>query len=137
MTKMGNSYTNRNSTVLVAPTARTQPVEIMHDRTGAKTLLLLDQAVVTGLLTRFAFLRAWHSCADRQRGSGVPQCGDTRFRRHLRLILSGITYDYAVGLAVVMILVEVIHISPAFAPLGATAVMTPINFIGSSFVLGR
>lgn len=44
---------------------------------------------------------------------------------------------YAAGLGVVMVLVEVIRIPPEYAPLGAIAVMTPINFIGSRFVLGR
>lgn len=45
--------------------------------------------------------------------------------------------SYAAGLGVIVALVEVISIPPQFAPLVAIAIMAPINFIGSRFVLGR
>jgi putative flippase GtrA len=45
--------------------------------------------------------------------------------------------SYAAGLGVIIVLVGVIRIPPAFAPLGAIAIMAPINFIGSRFALGR
>jgi putative flippase GtrA len=45
--------------------------------------------------------------------------------------------SYSAGLGVVMILVELVHIPPAYAPLVAIAIMMPINFVGSRLVLGR
>jgi putative flippase GtrA len=45
--------------------------------------------------------------------------------------------SYAAGLGVVVLLVEGIRIPAGLAPLGAVAIMIPINFIGSRHVLGR
>jgi putative flippase GtrA len=45
--------------------------------------------------------------------------------------------SYAAGLGVIVVLVEMISIPPQLAPLLAIAIMAPINFIGSRFVLGR
>jgi putative flippase GtrA len=45
--------------------------------------------------------------------------------------------SYAAGLGIVVLLVEGLRIPAGLAPLGAVAVMIPINFIGSRFVLGR
>lgn len=45
--------------------------------------------------------------------------------------------SYAAGFLLVVVMVEVIGIPPAFAPIGALAIMTPINFIGSRLALGR
>jgi putative flippase GtrA len=45
--------------------------------------------------------------------------------------------SYAAGLGVVVLLVEGVRIPAALAPLGAVAIMLPINFIGSRLALGR
>jgi putative flippase GtrA len=45
--------------------------------------------------------------------------------------------SYAAGLCVVVLLVEGVHVPAGLAPLGAVAIMIPINFIGSRLVLGR
>jgi putative flippase GtrA len=45
--------------------------------------------------------------------------------------------SYAIGFALVVVMVEVVGLPPAFAPFAALAIVTPINFVGSRFVLGR
>ena len=45
--------------------------------------------------------------------------------------------SYAAGFVLVVVMVECLGIPPAFAPIAALAIMTPINFIGSRFALGR
>lgn len=45
--------------------------------------------------------------------------------------------SYAAGFVLVILMVEWIAIPPALAPIGALAIMTPINFLGSRFALGR
>jgi len=44
--------------------------------------------------------------------------------------------SYAAGLGIVVLLVEVLRVPAGLAPLGAVAVMTPINFIGNRLLLG-
>ena len=41
------------------------------------------------------------------------------------------------GFAIIMVQIEALHVPPGVAPLCALAVIAPINFIGSRFVLGR
>jgi putative flippase GtrA len=43
--------------------------------------------------------------------------------------------SYAAGLGIVVLLVEALRVPAGLAPLGAVAVMTPINFIGNRFLL--
>jgi putative flippase GtrA len=45
--------------------------------------------------------------------------------------------SYLAGFLVIAVLVGLMGIPPAFAPIGVLAIMTPINFIGSRFALGR
>jgi putative flippase GtrA len=45
--------------------------------------------------------------------------------------------SYAAGFLVIAVMVGLIGIPPAFAPVGVLAIMTPINFIGSRLALGR
>jgi putative flippase GtrA len=45
--------------------------------------------------------------------------------------------SYAAGLGIVVLLVEAIRIPAGLAPFGAIAILVPINFIGTRFVLER
>jgi putative flippase GtrA len=46
-------------------------------------------------------------------------------------------FSYIVSLGVVVILVEGLHVPTALAPLGAIAIMIPLNFFGTRYALGR
>lgn len=45
--------------------------------------------------------------------------------------------SYAAGFVLIIVMVDVIGIPPASAPISMLAIMTPINFIGSRLALGR